>query len=335
MKQHTVGIDISKAHLDAYRLADGESGRFDNDLAGIEALIDWIGTPVECVAYEATGAYHRDLEHALFRAGLAQAKVNPWQARRYAEATGTRAKTDAVDARILAQMAAAVEPRRTAAPSKTQRRLKELQMSRDALIRQRTAVLNRRRLLCDPLLKRQHQTQINLFERHLRAVDRKNAEADRGGSGASPKTGDPDLDSRDRGHHGRGSAGRDAGARHAQRQDRRESGRTGGGSAGVRSLEGPSVHPGRTGAGAADAVHAGRGRPALEPRHGSGVRETERARQARQGGPRRRHAQADRPGQYPGWAGPDLVPRRAPRRLLTRLGERGRKGEVRTRREGQ
>ena len=45
----------------------------------------------------------------------------------------------------------------------------------------------------------------------------------------------------------------------------------------------------------------------------------------------RRHAQADRPGQYPGWAGPDLVPRRAPGRLLTRLGERGRKGEVRTR----
>ena len=118
MKQHTVGIDISKAHLDAYRLADGESGRFDNDLAGIQALIDWIGTPVECVAYEATGAYHRDLEQALFRAGLAQAKVNPWQARRYAEATGTRAKTDAVDARILAQMAAAVEPRRTAAPAK-------------------------------------------------------------------------------------------------------------------------------------------------------------------------------------------------------------------------
>ena len=135
MKQHTVGIDISKAHLDAYRLADGESGQFDNDLAGIQALIDWIGTRVECVAYEATGA-----------SGPGASPVpgpgtgeGAWQARRYAEATGTRAKTDAVDARILAQMAATVEPRRTAAPSKTQRRL---QMSRDALMRQRTAVLN-------------------------------------------------------------------------------------------------------------------------------------------------------------------------------------------------
>ncbi len=55
MKQHTVGIDISKAHLDAHRLADGHAAQFDNDPAGFRALIDWIGTPVECVAYEATG----------------------------------------------------------------------------------------------------------------------------------------------------------------------------------------------------------------------------------------------------------------------------------------
>ena len=47
MKQHTVGIDISKAHLDAHRLADGHSAQFDNDPAGFRALIDWIGTPVE------------------------------------------------------------------------------------------------------------------------------------------------------------------------------------------------------------------------------------------------------------------------------------------------
>ena len=106
MKQHTVGIDISKAHLDAHRLADGHSAQFDNDPAGFRALIDWIGTPVECVAYEATGPYHRDLEEALSKAKLPLAKVNPWQARCFARATGSRAKTDAVDARKLAQMAA-------------------------------------------------------------------------------------------------------------------------------------------------------------------------------------------------------------------------------------
>ena len=129
MKQHTVGIDISKAHLDAHRLADGHSAQFDNDPAGFRALIDWIGTPVECVAYEATGPYHRDLEEALSKAKLPLAKVNPWQARRFAEATGSRAKTDAVDARKLAQLAATLDPRR----KKTQRRLQDLQTSRDAL----------------------------------------------------------------------------------------------------------------------------------------------------------------------------------------------------------
>ena len=139
MKQHTVGIDISKAHLDAHRLADGHSAQFDNDPAGFRALIDWIGTPVECVAYEATGPYHRDLEEALSKAKLPLAKVNPWQARCFARATGSRAKTDAVDARKLAQMAASLDPRRTPAPSKTQRRLQDLQTARDALMRQRTA----------------------------------------------------------------------------------------------------------------------------------------------------------------------------------------------------
>ena len=158
MKQHTVGIDISKAHLDAHRLADGHSAQFDNDPAGFRALIDWIGTPVECVAYEATGPYHRDLEEALSKAKLPLAKVNPWQARRFAEATGSRAKTDAVDARKLAQLAASLEPRRTPAPSKTQRRLQDLQTSRDALMRQRTAALNRRRQLREPLLKQQNQS---------------------------------------------------------------------------------------------------------------------------------------------------------------------------------
>ena len=173
MKQHTVGIDISKAHLDAHRLADGHSAQFDNDPAGFRALIDWIGTPVECIAYEATGPYHRDLEEALSKAKLPLAKVNPWQARCFARATGSRAKIDAVDARKLAQMAASLDPRRTPAPSKTQRRLQELQSARDALIRQRTALLNRRQQLREPLLKQQNQTRINMFERHLRAIDRK------------------------------------------------------------------------------------------------------------------------------------------------------------------
>ena len=311
MKQHTVGIDISKAHLEAHRRVDGQSARFANDQGGFQALIDWIGTPVECVAYEATGPYHRDFEEALSQAKLPLARVNPWQARRFAEATGSRAKTDTVDARMLAQMAASLDLRPTPAPSKTQRRLQELQTSRDSLVRQRTAALNRRAQLRDPLLKRQTQTQINLFERHVRAIDRKLQQLIQSDPERARKLeiliSIPGIAATT----AAGSAGRDAGAGDSHRQGRRQSGRTGRRAPRVGDLAGPGVYPRRTTTGATAAVHAGRLDSALEPRLGRRVPETDRTRQARQGRSRRRDAQAHRPGQHSGPSGPHLVARSA------------------------
>src|SRR3954462_13951719 len=95
----TIGIDISKHHLDAHLLPAGISQRFGNDTDGIASLIRW-ARPHQPgrVLFEATGAYHRALEAALAKAALPAVKLNPWQARRFAEATGKRVKTDAVDA---------------------------------------------------------------------------------------------------------------------------------------------------------------------------------------------------------------------------------------------
>ena len=110
-----VGVDISKAHLDVYLAPVGKAGRFTNDAAGFDALIVWIDQPVCSVVYEPTGAWHRAFEEALLQAGLPLARANPLQARRFAQAMGQRAKTDAVDARMLAQMGAALHLRPTAA----------------------------------------------------------------------------------------------------------------------------------------------------------------------------------------------------------------------------
>ena len=173
MTDHTVGVDISKEHLDAYQLKEGKAARFTNNAAGFEALIAWIDTPIDGLAYEPTGNCHRDFEEALLKARLPLTKVNPLHARRFAQANGQRAKTDAVDARMLALMAAKLNPRPTPELSKRQRELKELQTARDALIRQRTAVLNRRFALRDPLLKRQSQTLHNVLNRQLGAIDAK------------------------------------------------------------------------------------------------------------------------------------------------------------------
>jgi transposase len=102
--QITIGIDISKETLAAYRLPDNQCIQVANDRAGQKTLVRWIGKQNgSLVVFEATGAYHRHLEAALAANGTAFAKVNPRQARRFAEAAGRLAKTDRVDAIMLAK----------------------------------------------------------------------------------------------------------------------------------------------------------------------------------------------------------------------------------------
>ena len=109
MPDSTVGVDISKTHLDVYVVPAGRAARFPNDAAGFTALIAWVAWPVRSVTYEPTGRWHRAFEEALLDAGWPLVRVNPLHARRFAQAIGQRAKTDAVDARVLAQMGAAVD----------------------------------------------------------------------------------------------------------------------------------------------------------------------------------------------------------------------------------
>ena len=153
--RNSVGVDISKAHLDAHMVPSGKAARFSNDAAGFKALIAWVERPVRAVTYEPTGRWHRAFEETLFKAELPLARVNPLQARRFAQAIGQRAKTDAVDARMLAQMGAALDLRRTEASSPAQRALEELQVARDALVKDRTAALNRQKVHAGDL-RRQH-----------------------------------------------------------------------------------------------------------------------------------------------------------------------------------
>ena len=126
-----------------YVVPAGQAVRFPNDAAGFTALIAWVAVPVRAVTDEPTGRWHRAFEEALLEAGLPLVRVNPLHARRFAQALGQRVKTDAVDARVLAQMGAAVDLRPTAASSSAQRALEALQVARDALVKDRTAALNR------------------------------------------------------------------------------------------------------------------------------------------------------------------------------------------------
>ena len=170
--QLTIGIDISKDRLDAYRRSDGQHIQVTNDKAGHKALIRWIGTgDLPLVVFEATGAYHRPLEATLAARGIPFAKVNPRQARRFAEATGRLAKTDRVDAVMLARMGAVLELEGQDAPSQNQFELRELLATRRALIKDRTAARTRLCAATLPLVKRQLAARIKQIGTQLAQID--------------------------------------------------------------------------------------------------------------------------------------------------------------------
>jgi transposase len=171
MAEHTIGIDISKSHLDAFRLEDEDTARFENSTRGLRALIKWLGaTPVARIVFEPTGPYHRAFEKAL-SGRFPLAKVNPLQARRFAEACGTRAKTDAVDARILARMGVALALEPDAPISPRLHDLKDLQVARSGLVKERTRLRIRKHVQTNPVLKRQTQTRLALVERQIAELD--------------------------------------------------------------------------------------------------------------------------------------------------------------------
>ncbi len=138
-----IGIDISKETLDAYRTDDGAYSQFQNNNKGRRALLRWIGDKVNLVVFEATGAYHRGLEVDLADAPGPFAKVNPKQARRFAQATGKLAKTDRVDAAMLAKMGAALDLSPQTPATTELHDMRELLAARRALIKDQTAARTR------------------------------------------------------------------------------------------------------------------------------------------------------------------------------------------------
>jgi transposase len=171
MTEHTIGIDISKSHLDAFRLEDEATARFENSARGLKALTRWLGaTSVARVVFEATGPYHRSLEKAL-SGKVPLVKVNPLQARRFSQACGNRTKTDAVDARSLARMGAVLSLEPDAPVSEKLLELRDLQVARTGLVKERTRMKNRSHVQTNTVLRRQTRTRLTLVERQIAELD--------------------------------------------------------------------------------------------------------------------------------------------------------------------
>jgi transposase len=171
--QPTVGIDISKDTLDAYRLTDGQRIQASNDKSGHQALIKWLGREeVALVIFEATGAYHVLLEKALSFKGIAYKKVNPKQARRFAEATGRIAKTDRVDSAMLARMGAVLELEKDEPKSENLHDLRELMTARRALMKDKVASKTRLQNTTHSLLKSQINDRLKQIDVQIQQLDK-------------------------------------------------------------------------------------------------------------------------------------------------------------------
>jgi transposase len=167
-----VGVDISKATLDVHLHPAGIARQFTNDASGIKALLGWLGDrDIARIVFEPTGPYHHRLERRLGDAGLPLAKVNPLQARRFAQAAGAHAKTDAIDAAMLARMGALLTPPVRQITSEAIDDMRELHIARLALIKDRTAARNREHACRSPLLKRHAAQRLAQIDRQIAAID--------------------------------------------------------------------------------------------------------------------------------------------------------------------
>ena len=139
-----IGIDVSKAQLDVAERPSGERAVIPHTEQDIAALVEQLGARrPACVVLEATGGLQAPLASALAIAGIPVAVVNPRQVRDFARATGQLAKTDAIDAQILARFAEAVRPAPRPLP--------------DEATQEFSALLTRRRQLIEMLVAEQHR----------------------------------------------------------------------------------------------------------------------------------------------------------------------------------
>lgn len=169
MKDHDnepcfVGIDAGMAFLDAALYLQGMAKRFDNHADGIAALLDWLSLydPVK-VVIEATGGLEYDAARKLTDAGFAVAVVNPARTAAFRAMAGKIAKTDLLDAKLLAEFAARMNPEPGGVPDEGQKRLKDLVARRRQLVALIVEERNRLPSATDAAVKRSLQAIIAML----------------------------------------------------------------------------------------------------------------------------------------------------------------------------
>jgi transposase len=161
-----VGIDVGKARLDVHIRPLGQHFVVANDEAGLAELATWLeARPPRLIVLEASGGYERLAAIGLLERGLPVAVVNPRQTRKFAAALGQLAKTDRIDAAVLAHFAEAIRPAARAVVDDALDRLQTLLARRRQLVVMRNAEKQRLGKASDPITQRSLKAMIAALDK--------------------------------------------------------------------------------------------------------------------------------------------------------------------------
>lgn len=167
-----VGVDVGKANLDIALHPSGQFYTIQNTEAHIRRFVRILKNyEIERIVVEASGRHEHALVQACDKAGLPIIIVNPISVRRYAQAIGVLAKTDRIDAQVIAQYAATLKPEFKPIPDKTSQKIKDLLVRRSQLLEMSTMEKNRLQIL-PKSLHRSIKSLLRMLQNQIETVTR-------------------------------------------------------------------------------------------------------------------------------------------------------------------
>lgn len=172
-QQRNIGIDVGKTFLDIYILELGRHWQIYNTADEIKGLVKSLKRfKLDRVVVEATGGYERKVVEAMAEANIPVVVVQPMNVRQFAKAQGILAKTDKIDARVIAQFAAIMKPEIRTINSKKVRLIRDLLARKRQLMEARTQELNRKHK-AEKHLQATHNRSIKFLEKEIEWVNTK------------------------------------------------------------------------------------------------------------------------------------------------------------------
>jgi transposase len=167
-----LGIDTSKEWIDAHLLPGNETWKVDNTPEALQSWISTLPSGIALALIEATGGLHNQVASLLAEAGIPVCVINPKAIHHFSKAMQYKAKTDALDAELIATFAQLVQPEPRPLPTKEQARLKELMTRRHQLIGIQTAEKNRLKTVREIRVKKSITVHLTWIAKELKEIDK-------------------------------------------------------------------------------------------------------------------------------------------------------------------